>query len=141
MAADPNTASSLPPWAINWVIELAVGIWVLLTAIIGFFTRKYMGIVDDFPSTYATIERVKDMEDRIPALVSRTELIGFMQQIKEDSDKRHDQHVEAQLRMHSENLAAGAETRKAIADLGTETRQGISAVHQRVDQIFNRGGK
>lgn len=132
------TPEQVPPWAIHWVIEIAVGIWGLLTIIIGWFTRKYIGIVDAFPETYATISRVKEMEEKIPELVSRTELLSFLQQMKEDSDKKNDEHVEAQLQMHRDNLQAGAEMRKVVGDGGIETRALIGAVHARVDALFAR---
>jgi hypothetical protein len=120
----PNSDSTLPQWAINCLIWVAVAIVGLYTGFVGWFTRKYIIKVDfnseaiaAFPANYATIEMVTDMEDKLPGLVSRTELVSYMQQMRDD-----------QLRMHRENL-----------DNGASTRADIRAVHERVDALFRNG--
>jgi hypothetical protein len=60
---------------------------------------------------------VNDVEEKIPSLVTRIELMAFMQEMKEE-----------RLRMHKENL-----------DNGIATRSDIRAVHERVDALFRNG--
>lgn len=119
-----ETSTSLPQWAINALIWVVVSVVGLFTGILGWFTRKYIIKVDahaewiaSCPAKYATIEMVNAMEEKLPALVSRAELVAYMQQMRED-----------QLRLHKENL-----------DNGMATRTDIRAVHERVDALFRNG--
>lgn len=119
-----ETSTSLPQWAINALIWAVVAVVSLFTGILGWFTRKYIIKVDflaekhaSYPSTYATIEMVNAMEEKLSALVSRAELVAYMQQMRDD-----------QLRLHKENL-----------DNGMATRTDIRAVHERVDALFRNG--
>jgi hypothetical protein len=115
---------TVPQWAVNFLIWIAVAFVGLLTGVIGWFTRKYIVKVDEhaqligaMSATYATIERVNEMEDKIPALVSRSEFLAYMKDFRED-----------QLRMHADNLKAAGLTREDIA-----------RVHERVDGLYNNG--
>jgi hypothetical protein len=115
-----DTPTSIP----QWVINILVWVFLLYTGIIGWFTRKYFVKTDThtdqlgaIPSIYATIKMVNDMEDKLPGLVSRTELVSYMQQMRDE-----------QLRLHKENL-----------DNGMATRSDIRAVHERVDELFRNG--
>jgi hypothetical protein len=134
MAAPPPD-SALPPWAVDALVWIALAILGLFTGIIGWFTRKYITLVDShakligsMSATYATIEMVNDMEDKIPELVTRTELVSYMRQMKEDAEDRREQDRQEALRMHKENL-----------DNGMATRTDIRAVHERVDALFRNG--
>src|ERR1700743_1439884 len=110
MALPTNSEGELPPWDIGWLIWILLAIGGLAVTVMGWFTKKYIvKKIDDhdtqlgaIPATYATIIMVKEMEDKIPDLVTRKELVSYMQQMKDDSDKRHGAHLEAQLRMHAE---------------------------------------
>jgi hypothetical protein len=124
--SDPRVIADgiLPQWAINAIIWVAVAVLSMFIGVLGWFTRKYILKVDGhadllgaIPATYATIEMVNDMEETISGLVSRSELIAYMKELRDE-----------QLRMHKDNL-----------DASRDTRSDIRAVHDRVDALFKNG--
>lgn len=134
---DPN--SVLPQWAVNLLTWFAVTILSLFTLTIGWFTRKYIVKVDNhektlgkIPSTYATILSVaavdKRLDESIPGLATKLELIAYMRQMEENFERRHQETREDRKRMHEENL----ENNLALRD-------DVRAVHSRVDQVFAHG--
>jgi hypothetical protein len=119
-----DTTASLPPWAIQILSWFALAVSGIFVGIYGWIQRKYVvkvdshdKVIESLASVYATIEMVANMEDKIPSLVTRIELMAFMQDMKEE-----------RLRMHKENL-----------DNGMATRTDIRAVHERVDALFRNG--
>jgi len=119
-----ENTTPLPPWAIQVLSWFALAVSGIFIGIYGWIQRKYVIKVDvhevligQLASTYATIKMVNAVEDKIPGLVTRIELMAFMQEMKEE-----------RLRMHKENL-----------DNGMATRSDIRAVHERVDALFRNG--
>jgi hypothetical protein len=119
-----DNATPLPQWAIQILSWFALAVSGIFIGVYGWIQRKYVLKVDRhetaldlMASTYATIKMVNEMEDKIPSLVTRIELMAFMQDMKEE-----------RLRMHKENL-----------DNGMATRGDIRAVHERVDALFRNG--
>ena len=119
-----DATASLPPWAIQILSWFALAVSGIFVGIYGWIQRKYVvkvdsheKVIESLSSVYATIEMVANMEDKIPSLVTRIELMAFMQDMKEE-----------RLRMHKENL-----------DNGMATRTDIRAVHERVDALFRNG--
>lgn len=122
MAIDNSTP--LPPWAIQILSWFALAVSGIFIGIYGWIQRKYVvkvdshdKVIESLGSIYATIRMVNDVEEKIPSLVTRIELMAFMQDMKEE-----------RLRMHKENL-----------DNGMATRSDIRAVHERVDALFRNG--
>jgi hypothetical protein len=119
-----DATASLPPWAIQILSWFALAVSGIFVGIYGWIQRKYVvkvdsheKVIESLSSVYATIEMVANMEDKIPSLVTRIELMAFMQDMKEE-----------RLRMHKEN-----------SDNGMATRTDIRAVHERVDALFRNG--
>jgi hypothetical protein len=119
-----DNVTPLPQWAIQILSWFALAVSGIFIGVYGWIQRKYVLKVDRhetaldlMASTYATIRMVNEMEEKIPSLVTRIELMAFMQDMKEE-----------RLRMHKENL-----------DNGMATRSDIRAVHERVDALFRNG--
>jgi hypothetical protein len=119
-----NSDGDLPQWAINALIWFAVLVTGLFTGIFGWMQRKYILKVDShedqigkLSSIFATLEVVNEMEDKISALVSRSELLAYMKDLRAE-----------QLRMHGENL-----------NNGNQTRADIGKIHERIDSVLRNG--
>jgi hypothetical protein len=119
-----DTSASLPQWAVNALIWFALVVAGSFITLFGWIQRKYIVKVDShgeqlgkLASIFATLEVVDEMDGKIIGLVSRSELLAYMKDLREE-----------QLRMHKENL-----------DNSHATRSDIRSVHERVDDIFRNG--
>jgi hypothetical protein len=119
-----DSGTPLPPWAIQILSWFALAVSGIFIGIYGWIQRKYVvkvdnhdKVIESLASVYATIQMVSEVEEKIPSLVTRIELMAFMQDMKDE-----------RLRMHRENL-----------ENGMATRTDIRAVHERVDALFRKG--
>lgn len=115
--------SSLPQWAIDSLVWMALVLSAGLTTMLGWFLRKYIrkiDVLEENQKKFATVESVAQMELRMSPMISRTEFLAHLQQLREDTEKRNDQMREDRQRMHQEN------------------QNSLSNLHKRVDQLFQR---
>lgn len=115
--------SALPQWAIDSLVWMALVLSAGFTAILGWFLRKYIrkiDVLEENQKKFATAESVAQMELRMSPMISRTEFLAHLQQLREDTEKRNDQMREDRQRMHQEN------------------QNSLSNLHKRVDQLFQR---
>ena len=118
---DTNQPEGLPQWAVNGLIWVVVTTSSIITGVLGWFTRKYIVKVDrleEHQGKFATKVAMAELEQRIPGLVSRTEFLSYMSQLRDETEKRNDQMRDDRARMHRENIDS------------------IHAVHTRVDDLF-----
>lgn len=121
MSGQPE--SSLPQWAIDSLVWMALVLSAGLTTMLGWFLRKYIrkiDVLEENQKKFATVESVAQMELRMSPMISRTEFLAHLQQLREDTEKRNDQMREDRQRMHQEN------------------QNSLSNLHKRVDQLFQR---
>lgn len=115
--------SSLPQWAIDTLVWMALILSTGFTALLGWFLRKYtrkIDVLEENQKLFATQESVDQMELRISPMISRVEFLAYIQQMRDDADKRNDQMRDDRQRMHQENQSS------------------LSNLHKRVDQLFQR---
>lgn len=130
--ATPDPNSTLPPWATEVLFWIIGGLIGLLQVISGWI----------FISMHRRIDKVeKSMENTIPGLVSRLELIATLQQMREDAEKRDSQTREDRRNMHVDNQSAIQNLRNDISamrenDIGG-LREDLRAVHGRIDEVLN----
>lgn len=127
----------LPPWAVEALV------WIVL-AVTGLFTGTYAWLFKDVmrrvkslegnEKNHATALSVTDLEMRMAPMISRTELLSHLDQLRDDQERRNEQLREDQRRMHQENRDDNA----AIRSDNAATRNDIRAVHSRVDELFSK---
>jgi hypothetical protein len=135
--SDGSESGSLPPWAINLVLWACLVLSGGFTGLLAWFFRKYSGKIDALEKnqkSFATAESVAQMELRIVPLISRTELLAHLEQIRDDQERRNEVLREDQQRMHKENRDDNA----AIRSDNAATRSDIRAVHSRIDELFSK---
>jgi hypothetical protein len=135
--SDGSESGSLPPWAISIIVWAALILSGGFSGLLAWFLRKYSGKIDALEKnqkSFATAESVAQMELRIVPLISRTELLAHLEQIRDDQERRNEQSREDQQRMHQENRDDNA----AIRSDNAATRSDIRAVHSRIDELFSK---
>jgi hypothetical protein len=132
----------IPSWAVSGLIWIFVALGGVVVTVIGWLQRmhilttkehsKQISELKSKQETFATVTAMNELEQRIPSLVTRTELVAYMAQLREDTEKRSDQMREDRLRMHDENQKGIA----AVVEQVGAVRTDIRAVHARVDTLY-----
>jgi hypothetical protein len=127
----------LPQWAINVVIWVCMILSAGFTGLLAWFFRKYslkIDALEENQKRFATAESVTEMELRITPMVSRSEFLAYMQQMREDQERQNQRLRDDRQRLHQENRDDNAALRTDNAAL----RVDIRAVHSRVDELFSK---
>jgi hypothetical protein len=114
---------TLPPWAIKALIWIVIAITSLFTGTYGWLFRDVMRRVKMLESNeknHASVLSVAALEVR-----SRTELLAYLKQMREDQDQLNAQVRDDRQRLHQENR-----------DDNAALRSDVRAVHARVDELF-----
>ena len=128
MAVDAQ--SSLPQWIISPLVWILVFFASLITGSVGWLWRAVW-------LRLTTVETgIKDLELRMAPLISRTELLAHLKQMREESDQRFGILREDYQRTHQENLDSRKQLRQEIVDNGAAVRGDIRGVHARIDDVF-----
>lgn len=126
---------------INWAGGLISTLFGVIVVIGSWVFTKLYGKVDVLAENqkhFASVESVVHLEARVLPLVSRTELLAYMAQMRDDAEKRNDQMREDRQRMHQENLDSIKSVRTDISELREAVREDVSGVHSRVDDLFRK---
>jgi len=121
---------ALPQWAVNIVVWACLVLSAGFTGLLGWFLRKYslkIELLEKNQKLFATMDSVARMQLQIAPLISRTEFLAHLQQMREDNDRRNEQMREDRLQMHKENR-----------DDNAALRADVRAVHSRVDELFGK---
>ena len=98
------------------IISLIIGSGTVMSAVVFRIWKKLTGRIDALEQSHVTRSEFTDLAVRLAAMASRNELAKHMKEYREEKQK-----------MHEENL-------DAIRDVRAE----LSAVHRRVDQLFQK---
>lgn len=124
-------------WAAGIIVALIGAVWALHQRMFGRVEAK-VDVLTENQKNFASVESVAQLELRMLPLISRTELLSYMGQMRDDAEKRSDQMREDRQRMHQENLDSIKSVRTDISDLREAVRQDVSGVHTRVDDLFRK---
>jgi hypothetical protein len=125
-----ESEGALPQWAINVVIWVCMILSAGFTGLLAWFFRKYSLKIDALEENqkhFATAESVLEMQLLITPMISRTELLSYMNQMREDQEKINEQMRGDRQRLHQENR-----------DDSAALRSDVRAVHARVDELFGK---
>lgn len=133
MAAD--APSNVPQWAVNWILSGVLVVVGACTTFIGWVMRRYVMKVDalmDKQSRFATTEQLEEVKFTLAPLITRQELAGYINQMREDNNAHYERMRQDRLQMHLDNQRAI----EAVSAQIKESRDDIRAVHTRIDDIL-----
>lgn len=130
----------LPPWAISGLLWLCLALFGIVSTafrwIFGGLHRR-MKDLETAQKKMATSASVTALEMRVAPLVSRSELLAYMKQMRDDSDERFTQLTADRKSMHEQN----SERIDNVNANVSEASSNIRALSARIDRILEMKAK